>query len=205
MAGLDPAKVPSFRLDFVVAFAAGRQAHADRFPVIDAAALPFMLSNAQGISALDAWHRNYAKTEMKDVKFCLAFIHAPSGLHMSDKKVVLPDDVKGTKIRPAMATLFEAWLVCDDEEHLAAVGEHGDTPAGVDGGDGRSRVELDAAGTFVESVEVSADFSVVNPVRGVSNTVSVNFRRGESAPKLLILARAADGGIQRLDSAMNRK
>jgi hypothetical protein len=62
-------------------------------------------------------------------------------------------------------------------------------------------VELDAAGT----VEVSADFSVVNPVRGVSNTVSVNFRRGESAPKLLILARAADGGIQRLDSAMNRK
>jgi hypothetical protein len=37
MAGLDPAKVPSFRLDFVVAFAAGRQAHADRFPVIDAA------------------------------------------------------------------------------------------------------------------------------------------------------------------------
>ena len=37
MAGLDPAKVPSFRLDFVVAFAAGRKAHADQFPVIDPA------------------------------------------------------------------------------------------------------------------------------------------------------------------------
>ena len=66
-------------------------------------------------------------------------------------------------------------------------------------------VELDAAGTFVESVEVMADFSIVNPVRGVSHTVTVSFRRGEIAPKLLILARAADGGIQRLDSAMNRK
>jgi hypothetical protein len=66
-------------------------------------------------------------------------------------------------------------------------------------------VELDAAGTFVESVEVMADFSIVNPVRGVSHTVTVSFRRGEPAPKLLILARAADGGIQRLDSAMNRK
>jgi hypothetical protein len=37
MAGIDPAKVPSFRLDFVVAFAAGRKEHADRFPAIDPA------------------------------------------------------------------------------------------------------------------------------------------------------------------------
>jgi hypothetical protein len=36
-AGLDPATVSSFRLDFAVAFAAGRKAHADRFPVIDPA------------------------------------------------------------------------------------------------------------------------------------------------------------------------
>ena len=27
---------------------------------------------------LDAWYRKYAAKEMKDVKFCLAFIHAPS-------------------------------------------------------------------------------------------------------------------------------
>jgi hypothetical protein len=66
-------------------------------------------------------------------------------------------------------------------------------------------VELNPDGTFAEAVEVTADFSVVNPVRGVSHTVSVNFRRGEPAPKLLILARAADGGIQRLDRAMGQK
>jgi TRAP-type C4-dicarboxylate transport system substrate-binding protein len=42
---------------------------------------------------------------MKDVKFCLAFIHAPSALHTSSKKVLLPDDIKGMKIRPADATM----------------------------------------------------------------------------------------------------
>jgi hypothetical protein len=36
-AGLDPAKVPSFRLDFAVQFAAARAAHSDRFPKIDPA------------------------------------------------------------------------------------------------------------------------------------------------------------------------
>jgi hypothetical protein len=36
-AGIDPAKVSSFRYDFVLAFAAGRAAHADKFPAIDPA------------------------------------------------------------------------------------------------------------------------------------------------------------------------
>src|ERR1041385_8852109 len=73
-----------------------------RFPIIAAGELPFLISATEGGSkGLDAWYRKYAAKEMKDVKFCLAFIHAPSGLHMSDKKVVLPDDLKGTKIRPA--------------------------------------------------------------------------------------------------------
>jgi TRAP-type C4-dicarboxylate transport system substrate-binding protein len=77
-----------------------------RFPVIAAGELPFLISDAKGGSmGLDAWYRKYAAAEMKDVKFCLAFIHAPSGLHTSSKKVVLPDDLKGMKIRPADATL----------------------------------------------------------------------------------------------------
>ena len=37
LAGLDLESLPSFRYDFVVAFAAGRAAHRDRFPVIDRA------------------------------------------------------------------------------------------------------------------------------------------------------------------------
>lgn len=37
LAGLDPRTVSSYRYNFVLAFAAGRQAHADRFPPIDPA------------------------------------------------------------------------------------------------------------------------------------------------------------------------
>ncbi len=50
-----------------------------RFPIIAAGELPFLISNAKGGSmALDAWYRKYAAKEMKDVKFCLAFVHAPA-------------------------------------------------------------------------------------------------------------------------------
>jgi TRAP-type C4-dicarboxylate transport system substrate-binding protein len=76
-----------------------------RFPVIAAGELPFLMSDAKGGSqALDAWYRKYAAREMKDVKFCLAFIHDPGSFH-SNKKIVLPTDIKGMKIRPADAML----------------------------------------------------------------------------------------------------
>ena len=49
-----------------------------RFPIIAAGELPFLMANAKGGSqALDAWYRKYAAKEMKDVKFCLAFVHDP--------------------------------------------------------------------------------------------------------------------------------
>jgi TRAP-type C4-dicarboxylate transport system substrate-binding protein len=77
-----------------------------RFPIIGAGELPFLMSDAKGGSmGLDAWYRKYAEKEMKDVKFCLAFIHAPSSFHSRTKKIVVPDDVKGLKIRPADATI----------------------------------------------------------------------------------------------------
>src|ERR1700750_2131464 len=77
-----------------------------RFPVIAAGELPFLMSNAKGGSmALDAWYRKYAEKEMKDVKFCLGFIHSPSSFHSRTKKIVAPDDVKGLKARPADATI----------------------------------------------------------------------------------------------------
>jgi TRAP-type C4-dicarboxylate transport system substrate-binding protein len=77
-----------------------------RFPIIGAGELPFLMSDAKGGSeALDAWYRKYAPAEMKDVKFCLAFIHSPSAFHSRTKKIVVPDDVKGMKIRPADATI----------------------------------------------------------------------------------------------------
>jgi TRAP-type C4-dicarboxylate transport system substrate-binding protein len=77
-----------------------------RFPVIGAGELPFLMSDAKGGSmGLDAWYRKYADKEMKDVKFCLGFIHSPSPFHSRTKKIVVPEDVKGMKIRPADATI----------------------------------------------------------------------------------------------------
>jgi TRAP-type C4-dicarboxylate transport system substrate-binding protein len=77
-----------------------------RFPVVGAGELPFLMSDAKGGSmGLDAWYRKYADKEMKDVKFCLAFIHSPSSFHSRTKKIVVPDDIKGMKIRPADATI----------------------------------------------------------------------------------------------------
>jgi TRAP-type C4-dicarboxylate transport system substrate-binding protein len=77
-----------------------------RFPIIAAGELPFLMSDAKGGSmGLDAWYRKYAEKEMKDVKFCLAFIHSPSSFHSRTKKIVVPDDIKGMKIRPADATI----------------------------------------------------------------------------------------------------
>src|ERR1700751_5317906 len=77
-----------------------------RFPIIGAGELPFLMSDAKGGSeGLDAWYRKYAAKEMGDVKFCLAFIHFPSSFPTRNKKVVVPEDVKGMKIRPADATI----------------------------------------------------------------------------------------------------
>jgi TRAP-type C4-dicarboxylate transport system substrate-binding protein len=77
-----------------------------RFPIIGAGELPFLMVDAKGGSqALDAWYRKYAETEMKDVKFCLGFVHDPGAIHSKTKKVMVPGDIKGMKIRPAHATI----------------------------------------------------------------------------------------------------
>src|SRR5262249_1881742 len=78
-----------------------------RFPIIAAGELPFLLADAKGGSAaLDVWYRKYAGQEMKDVKFCLGFTHDPGSFH-ANKKIVVPGDRKGMKIRPADATIAE--------------------------------------------------------------------------------------------------
>jgi TRAP-type C4-dicarboxylate transport system substrate-binding protein len=41
---------------------------------------------------------------MKDVHFCFAFVHDPGAFH-SRKKIVVPGDIKGMKVRPATATV----------------------------------------------------------------------------------------------------
>ena len=76
-----------------------------RFPVMAGAGLPFIFSNAKsGSAAIDAWYRAYAGKEMKDIKYCFAFIHDPGAFH-SKKKLLSPADVKGLKVRPATSTI----------------------------------------------------------------------------------------------------
>ena len=76
-----------------------------RFPIFAGSSLPFMFSNGKGGSAaIDAWYRSYAAKEMKDVKFCFAFVHDPGTFH-SRKKIVSPADIKGMKVRPATDTI----------------------------------------------------------------------------------------------------
>ncbi len=77
-----------------------------RFPVVAAGELPFVLANAkQGSAALDAWYRKYAPKEMSEVRFCLAFVHDPGTFHTTKKKVVVPSDIAGMKVRPAGGTI----------------------------------------------------------------------------------------------------
>jgi TRAP-type C4-dicarboxylate transport system substrate-binding protein len=77
-----------------------------RFPVMGGMELPFLFANAKaGSAALDQWYRKYAAKEMADVHYCLTFAHDPATVHTTKKKVVVPGDLKGMKIRPANATI----------------------------------------------------------------------------------------------------
>ncbi len=76
-----------------------------RFPVIAAGELPFLFKDSKtGTAAFDAWYRPYAATEMKDVKYCFAFLNDSGTIH-SRVKIVVPTDMKGLKMRPADATI----------------------------------------------------------------------------------------------------
>jgi TRAP-type C4-dicarboxylate transport system substrate-binding protein len=77
-----------------------------RFPIMGASELPFVFANAKsGSAAFDAWYRKYEAREMKEVHFCLAFLHDPATVHAAHKKVVVPADMRGLKVRPANATI----------------------------------------------------------------------------------------------------
>jgi len=81
-----------------------------RFPIIAAGELPFLVGQAKGGNrAIDAWYRKYAATEMKDTHYCFSFVLDPLVWHSSKKKIVVPGDIAGMKIRPAQGTIG-AWV-----------------------------------------------------------------------------------------------
>lgn len=78
-----------------------------RFPIVAAGQIPFTFGDGKkGTLAFDEWYRKYAPIEMKDTKFCFGFIHDPGTLH-GKKKIVLPSDLSGVKVRPAQSTIAE--------------------------------------------------------------------------------------------------
>src|SRR5258707_997276 len=78
-----------------------------RFPIAAAGQLPFVFSDGKkGTLALNEWYHKYAPKEMKDTKLCFAFIHDPGALH-GKKKIVVPSDLSGVKVRPAQSTIGE--------------------------------------------------------------------------------------------------
>ena len=79
---------------------------AGRFPIFGAAELPFMFQKPGPASAaVDRWYSQYAPTEMKDVKVCLAHLHI--GTIHSKKAITSPDQIRGMKIRPANGTVAQ--------------------------------------------------------------------------------------------------
>ncbi|WP_284417888.1 MULTISPECIES: TRAP transporter substrate-binding protein [unclassified Bradyrhizobium] len=78
-----------------------------RFPIAAAGQLPFTFGDGKkGTLAFDEWYRKYAPTEMKDTKVCFGFIYDPGALH-GKKKIVLPTDLAGVKVRPAQSSIAE--------------------------------------------------------------------------------------------------
>jgi TRAP-type C4-dicarboxylate transport system substrate-binding protein len=81
-----------------------------RFPIVGAVELPFVFANArEGSAALDTWYRHYSAREMSEVRYCLAFAHDPGSFHFTRKRVVVPADMSGLKVRPPNAVIA-GWM-----------------------------------------------------------------------------------------------
>ena len=94
-----------------------------RFPIAAAGQLPFLFSDGKkGTLALNEWYHKYAPTEMKDTHLCFAFIHDPGAL-FGKKKVLVPEDLKGLKVRPAQSTIGEMVKMFGDTNVQASAPE----------------------------------------------------------------------------------
>ncbi|MEW5423562.1 TRAP transporter substrate-binding protein [Amorphus sp. 3PC139-8] len=81
---------------------------AGRFPIIAAAELPFLASNAKGGSrAVDEWYRQYAAKEMSDVYVCMVHLHDPGTLHAKSGPLAVPSDLEGKSVRPPNGTMAQ--------------------------------------------------------------------------------------------------
>ena len=76
-----------------------------RFPIVAASELPFLVANGKGATpAMDEWFRQYAPIDMPDTHVCFVVALDPGTLN-GNKKILLPEDLRGVKVRPANATI----------------------------------------------------------------------------------------------------
>lgn len=59
-----------------------------------------------------------------------------------------------------------------------------------------ARPIVDETGSLITNITVSADYSTFVLARNATDIIVANYRSGDLPPKRLILARAADGGVQ---------
>ncbi len=72
-----------------------------RFPIIAAGELPFLIANAKGgTAALDAWYRPYAAQGNEGRAFLLRLRARSRHVPLAARKIVLPEDIQGDKVRP---------------------------------------------------------------------------------------------------------
>ncbi|MBI3436872.1 MAG: hypothetical protein HY056_17610 [Proteobacteria bacterium] len=74
----------------------------------------------QGV-AFDTWYRSYAGDEMREVKFCLAFLRPSGTLHWHSKKIESPENLRTLKIHAPNAML-SAWIAQLGGYHVPAEG-----------------------------------------------------------------------------------
>ena len=94
-----------------------RGAEGDRFPGSSIIELPFLVADAgRGSRALwDLYKDGTLAEEYKDYKVLALFVHNPGLIHTTAKRVVLPADLKGVRLRSPNKTVSAAL------EHLGAV------------------------------------------------------------------------------------
>ena len=143
-----------------------------RFPIIGVGQIPFTFADAaKGTAALDEWYRKYAVTEMKDTKFCFAFMHSPGTLH-STKKVVVPADIKGMKIRPAHSTIGELVTMLGGTNVQASAPEARDMlERGVADG-----ITFPWGSMFLFGVEKTVKYHIDAPLYATMFTYNINRR-----------------------------
>lgn len=99
-----------------------------RFPVWSVVELPFLLTDAPKASAsFNNWYQaKHAGREMRDVHYCTMALQDPGNIHTT-KKVVVPEDLKGMKLRPTGAVvgqLFASLGVANVKASPAEVREY---------------------------------------------------------------------------------